>query len=430
MFWKKDGTQVNIIEQVYTDRYFWCNEAVLIEVKNGKSVLISQTQSVGDAYYGNRYLSALTLNGKPLIQKDVPSCPTCAGLLATGYGIEKIDSAELKEISVKINAEFAGINKAVENIKPLLALLQSGMYLVADINAYPTDGNGHFFWDVPNKLTESPTTAYVLTEQYNCIGGIPVYLYPSQSTDSFNEDRVNYYKSRLVERDRFPRAIACSYGEFVNVLIDGHHKAAAAALCGVELPCLTIIPCSGISYNRVNSAKMGMDKIHFGDIQLGLSLFSKTQLTAIRQKIEATNREEVVTLENYNLINRDWDNIYVQSHTHYPDVFELAEAIALEIPEVSDEFIALCFSSIDEDSLRKLNYSILYFSRKDIERAKNVALRCAKLAIDSKLTETAFKVLSKIKNDLEIEQFFIDHLVYDQDKHSALRQIADNYWSD
>jgi len=175
---------------------------------------------------------------------------------------------------------------------------------------------------------------------------------------------------------------------------------------------------------------MDMDKIHFGDIQLDLSLFTKTQLTTLKQKMEVTGRKEVVSTKNYSLINRTWDNIYVQSHTHYPDVFELAEAIALEISEVSDEFIALCFSSIDEDSLRKLNYSILYLSRKDIERAKNVALRCAKLAIDSKVTETAFKVLSKIKNDLEIEQFFIDHLVYDQDKHSALRQIADNYWSD
>ena len=433
MFGKKTRTHINIVNKIPMESNFWCNSAVLIEVIAGKGALKFKAQNVPDSYYGIRVLSALTLNGNPLMQRSLPICPTCAGLLATGYGIENIESPEIRSITAKINSNFSNIENAVNNISPLLELLKSGLYVIADTVSYPSDGNGHFFWNVPNSLTESPATAHALTDQYDCVGGIPVFLYPTQSTACLNEARVAHYKERFREnKTTFPRAIAYVCGEFVSALLDGHHKATAAALCGSEVPCLTIIPCSGVSYARANFGKMIIDRVHFGNIHLELSNFSKNQIASLTAQWShlAKQKDESVTLNEYRLIDRDWCVPLAKSFSQYPDVLELAEAAALEITEISDDLIEHWIATLDEDAARKLNYAMLYFSRKDTGRAKKLALRCGRITHDEKLLHTAFTVLSIIKNDPDIEQFFIDHLVEDQDKHSQLKKIADEYWQE
>lgn len=70
-----------------------------------------------------------------------------------------------------------------------------------------------------------------------------MYLYPTQTTDSYDENRVKYYIDKFKElSDSSPRAIVYYLDNFMNFVIDGHHKACASALLGEPLRCLLIIP--------------------------------------------------------------------------------------------------------------------------------------------------------------------------------------------
>ncbi len=247
MFGRKNPT-IKIIKHLDTSSLPWCNEAVLISVTNGMGVLAVHRKNVPDSDYGSVSFTVLELNHIPLVQARLPGCPTCAGMIATGFGIENTNNAELKEISEKLNSDYINITTSVETLKPLLFLLPTGLYVIADAIMYPTDGNGHFFWDVPNQFSENPSTAAVLTEKYDYITGFPSFLYPSQSNECFNEQRINYYKERFSKSENWPRAISYHLGEFISILLDGHHKVAAAALLGKETRCIDIIPMSSMRY--------------------------------------------------------------------------------------------------------------------------------------------------------------------------------------
>ena len=433
LFGKSKNTRVNAIAPIDVCEHLWCSEAVLFAVTNGKGALSWDIQIYDDAYYGSRYRSQLMLNGKPILQADKPSCPTCAGLIAVGYGIENVDCSELKEISEAINAEYAGLNAAFNNLTPLLGLLQSGLYLLADCTVFPSDGNGHFFWDVPNELTENPATACVLTEDYHCVLGIPAFLYPSQSTVCFNPERVDYYRNLLSNKQKFPRAIAYFSDELSSVLLDGHHKASACASIGVELPCLVIMPCSGVSYKPLAGGKMVKDKAFFGSIEIDYTKFTEKQSLLIDGYCtnRYTNRNrKAIKIKNYGIIKRDWETCYSESHKKYPGVADYAEGVALGIQQVTPELIESCFAAPSEENLCILRYAIQYLLRTDKEWALKLALRAARLKLDYKLRLRAFKTLVMYKGNEEVEQLFVDHLLEDSDSHSVLRGIADSYWDD
>ncbi len=124
------------------------------------------------------------------------------------------------------------LETSIIDITPILGLLQTGLYVIGDIEAYPTDGNGHFFWEINDSFTENPATAGVLTDDYDYVDGIPVYLYPTQDTKFFDENRVDYYLKMYYDFDYAPRAIIYNYSEFISLILDGHHKA-----CSPDVGC-------------------------------------------------------------------------------------------------------------------------------------------------------------------------------------------------
>lgn len=427
MFLWHKKEQIKMLGAIDVSRHRWCNDALLFEVKNGKGALCWGIQSVKDDYYGGRDHYELLLNNVPILQENKPPCSTCAGLIATGYGIENADCAELKAISCKINSLFSGLENAFDATKPLLGLLQDGLYILADCNVYPSDGNGHFFWNVPNEFATNPTTACVFTEEYDCVSGIPAFLYPSQGTDQFNLERVEHYSNLLSNKQTFPRAIAYFTDEFSSVLLDGHHKAAACACAGAQLPCLVIMPCRGSSYKQSATMEMVKDKVFFGRLEIDCLRLNKKQRLYV-DNIYKSRKRTTVKPENYGIIKRVWEKCYRDSHKYYPDVFEFAEGAALGFPPITEDLLKKCFAETTKNNLRVLRYAIQFLYKTDKDQALKLALRVAKMKLDSKLTLVAFKTLALYKNNNDVEQFFIDHIIEDLDPHSALRIIADSYW--
>ena len=68
-----------------TDNLNWCRDARLLLIE-GNGTLKRESRGRNEDW-SQQY--ALTLRGTPLIVHNAPECPTCAGLLATGYGLDK-----------------------------------------------------------------------------------------------------------------------------------------------------------------------------------------------------------------------------------------------------------------------------------------------------------------------------------------------------
>ena len=156
----------------------------VINIKNSKVVYINGAGKLKEVYkevedLKNSYLAQIRLNDIPLIQINTDYyISTIECLLATGYGIENANCKEILEIQEKINSDFISLEDSIETITPLLKLLNNGFYMVADVECYPTDGNGNFFWNVPNDLVLNPAIAMkcLRDDDFTYIGRQAVYL--------------------------------------------------------------------------------------------------------------------------------------------------------------------------------------------------------------------------------------------------------------
>ena len=217
-------------------------DALACSVRNGAYAL--KTERLDDrSHYGDMLLpSVLTLHGVPIVQMKTALCPTCSGLLAAGYGLSTADAGELSRISEAVNADFVGLAESLEILKPLLGLLPDGIYLLRDTVVYPTDGEGRFFWAVPPEMTHyrAYSESIYSHETLTCVSADGRFLYPSQSPGRYSAERVQYYTERLQAGRNAPRAVAYHVLGGMSVLLDGHHKACAAARLHIPLRCLVI----------------------------------------------------------------------------------------------------------------------------------------------------------------------------------------------
>ena len=407
-------------------------EAKLVYV-NGKGKLVND---IGK--YDTDYTSPcqIKLNDVPLIQTKIRPCSTCCSILATGYGIENANCQELLDIREKINSNYISLDKSIENIESLLTLFKTGFYLIADAICYPTDGNKNFFWNVPNKPVETLATgpAYLGDNENSStyIWGQPVYLYPTQTTDSYNENRVGYYMDKIKEvGDSSPRAIVYNFSDFINFVIDGHHKACASALLGEPLRCLLIIP--GVVARYPNEIKIFFSSsiiINKKDIPYNYSSFVKAEIPSLSSK-EIIIKDGIVN-------KRKWEKKYLDSAKKYLTQKEYSRMVDILINnkiEVTDDLIEDCLINFDIKNQKKMEKIIYKLKLLDIEKAQDIALKYAKNSlryeINKNLREFIYKILVSIKNNNKVEQIFVDYYTYySENKEDPVLEIINSYWED
>ena len=205
-----------------TDKLPWCREARLVGV-DGTGVLRWESCGLAPAPEPcPDQLLRLTLRGTPLLTWQDPVCPTCQSLLAAGWGLDAADCPELAAAAETLNTGFTHLEDAVPALAPLLGLLEPGLYVIADGDAYPADGDGHFFWDVPDDFRNYTATAPAeLADDdydYEWPDSAPVFLYPSQRRSRFDPDREAYYEDRLQQDGPPPRAVALHIREGLSLL--------------------------------------------------------------------------------------------------------------------------------------------------------------------------------------------------------------------
>ena len=264
--------------------------------------------------------SKIKLNDVPLIQAKIPDCSTCSSLLATGYGIENANCKELLEIQEKINSDHVNLETSINNMKPLLTLLKSGLYLIADAICYPTDGE-NFFWNVPNNLKEFLSACPVYLGEGTYVFDQPVYLYPTQTTDSYNKDRVDYYIEKFKNSTyNKPRAIVYNFEEFINFIIDGHHKACASTLLKEPVSCILIIP------GKIYEDYYKNTYLNFSRILIDYKNIPK-EYTRYIKKEKFSPSQEKIEIKDGIVNNREWEKEYINSAKHYLSIIDYANVI-------------------------------------------------------------------------------------------------------
>ena len=429
-FKKKENLFVDILDlKVDCSEIINIKEAKLVYV-NGKGKL---TVERGKSRHPDwEAPSKIKLNDVPLIQAKIPDCSTCSSLLATGYGIENANCKELLDIQEKINSDYANLETSIDNIKALLTLLKSGLYLIADAICYPTDGE-NFFWNVPNNLKEFLSAGPVYLGEGTYVFNQPAYLYPTQTTNSYNKDRVDYYIEKFKNSaDNKPRAIVYNFEEFINFIIDGHHKACASTILKEPVNCILIIP------NRIYKNYYKNICLNFSGILVDYKDIPK-EYTQYIKKEKFSSSQEKIEIKDGIVNNREWEKEYINSAKHYLSIIDYANVIDImqdnEI-EVNDIFINNCLENFDKDSQIKMKKLLYLLEFTNIKKAQEIALKYAKKTlrekeIDKELKQLVYRILLNVKNNEEVENIFIDYIVYHSDnKEDPILNIINSYWEE
>ncbi|ATV70792.1 hypothetical protein [Fusobacterium pseudoperiodonticum] len=429
-FKKKENLFVDILDlKVDCNKIINIKEAKLVYV-NGKGKLTVETGKSEPPNW--EAPTKIKLNGIPLIQAQIPDCPTCSSLLATGYGIENTNCKELLEIQEKINSNYVNLETSIDNMKALLTLLKSGFYLIADAICYPTDGE-NFFWNVPNKLKEFSSAGPAYLGEGTYVFNQPVYLYPTQTTDSYNKDRVEYYVEKFKNSaDNKPRAIVYNFKDFINFIVDGHHKACASTILKEPVSCILIIPAKIYEDYYKNT------RLNFSGILMDYKNIPK-EYTRYIKKERFSPSQEKFEIKDGIVNNREWEKEYINSAKYYPSIIDYANVIDImhdnEI-EVNDIFIRNCLENFDKDSQIKMKKLLYLLEFTDIKKAQEIALKYARKTlreeeIDKELKQLVYRILLSAKNNEEVEKIFIDYLVYySENKEDLIIKIINLYWEE
>ena len=394
---------------------------------DGKGALTTSSYIAGNTKGTFDYLTQITLNGTPLIQINSPEYSTFKRILSAGHGIENANCRELNDIQERINEPFVSLEDSIETLEPLLELLDSGLYLLADALCYPTDGDGHFFWDVPDAPSVSPAMEPILLTDrvYPFIWGQPAFLYPTEDTDSYDEDRVRHYAEILEMPENAPRALVYSFGQFLGFLLDGHHKACAAAILRKPLKCLVIIPFTRYGYTNAANRTI-RDALHFGSISIPVSAVPSEYLPAKKHTESSSYSALSGTIDH-----RVWEDRYLKTACVFPSVYEYADMAAAGIPDgtrVTDEVIRNCLVNPDFENQQILKAILFRMELQEDPGLKAAAIACVKQLPFGNLLKQAYRALVKIRNDAEVEQILVDYLVGHEEIHDPLFPIINSYW--
>lgn len=371
--------RVDYLADIHSRVYF-CRDAALVRLENGMDKLACKDYGE-DRDCSDQY--DLYLDGVPLVRTKIPWCPTCGTILYAGYGNGLLNEEKCLAVRDKLNAEYEGMKRAVKNISPIIGLLKSDLYVVADFDLFPVKYHGgysgytpSYFWDKPTFSSYNPELyfGHLLDGKYKNKLDAPMFLAPSQRASMLNIERVNYYRKRIKEKEdkKFPRAVALYLNGGVALLLDGHHKAAACASEGIPVKTLVIFPiCDARKLNVAVRNESELYLHHTKQLKLGLRvspLAVKNGAGEIISEVSYLQRMEKTPVVERMLEEIDWgkapDELYTQKYKNYPSHTCLISGTMIPTEQLRaffDEEKAKHRGEFDEDTIKCLRmYSQLF----------------------------------------------------------------------
>lgn len=426
------NTKIDVIKRV--------DNGIIVAVTNAKGTLKCERLSSEENEHAMTFPMVMTLNGVPIVQMHPSYCPTCCGLLAAGYGLDAAKCSELAEISDSINKGFVSIEASFEVIKPLIGLFEDGVYLIRDTKTLPTDGDSKFFWEVTDELEyyNAFCEEYYISELMECVEFKGAFIYPTQSPNKYDESRVQYYMDLFGQETENPRAIAYNAMGGMSALLDGHHKACAAARLHIPLDTIMItkgyltgnaeVTHIGFWYDR--NTKFSIDET------CGLPEKLYKQYTQYMEDLRKKRKRPEPKLYSglpveSRFTKHEWEKCYTESVKYYPNADQLAAEIACDF-EVTDDMSADEIYNYVYQQDEPLYYAqslMQKLVRTEDKHAKELLLRFARLPVNvdtKQIIGAALKCLMNFKS-AETEKIFIDFVVSDDE---YLADIAKDYWDD
>ena len=367
--------------------------------------------------------SALVLNDTPLVQMQGTGCPTCASLLAAGYGLPE-DSAAVQAMRDAMTKPYTGLKEALERLRPLVSLLPSGVYALSHAELCPTDGEGAFFWDVPGGFAPREATAvYYDSENYRTLPAFPCFLYPSQSARNYDPARVEHYRAMIRAEQPLPPVLTYFLESSLCVLLDGHHRACACALEGVRVPALTIARPAYFWRESVRS-------ITWPDgSETALSQLHAPGLEPLLDAPMAERRHKRYPFsEHTDYFTRCWEGEYAQMARRYPTCYEVG-VLGL-YPEVTLTAEGIRKLAMDDDYEEPESAAQLlrFAARQQGADRKTLAMEFTQVGYPAVLRNAAYEVLDSVKDDPEIDDLMVEILVNCERKDDPIYRIADQHW--
>ncbi|WP_346354355.1 hypothetical protein [Azotosporobacter soli] len=420
--WRK-STAIQLLKTFSRNDSPWENDAAVFFIKNGLARLRMECGLAKD----HRLKVFLDLNDTPLIKIhsiDENLCPTCEKLISAGYGLGTLSAEEISTIRTHLNRPYESISSSLDELRPILNLLKSGFYALADLPLLPSDGNGNLFWNQTNIPVPNKGSRWIHLKGF-VAEGQPTFLLASQPPNRIDEETVNAYREKIRAGEPL-HGLAYYIGYSLCVLLDGHHKALAAALEGQKLRCLTILPVHSESYeqNRVDY-KISLGGVWFNTESLSSNadnLISKGFFCYDNLSVDEVEQRLSQSVESWD--QYQWPQATLEAGRKYPNAFALACAECAG--DLSSDRIDRLLRSEEEDSIEKLQLIMNSLIGLHDDRAFSVVKRIAKNRNYCLLWHEAFQFLSTIKTE-EVESFFIDFLIDDDKTRPELTKIADAY---
>ncbi|WP_105176673.1 cytoplasmic protein [Clostridium cagae] len=397
-----------------------------IDNLNGKDILFKVKNGLGKLTMkfakdiNNDIKATFYLGDTPLIMCNSEYCPTCSTMIALAKGRDEADDEVVKVLSELNNIE--SLEDSFSKISPILSLLEDGYYVLKEVEFFPTDGEGNFFWNLKMKAKNYMASSYYYAPNHGTIIIEPKFLLPSQGTNSYNKDRVEYYRGKIRNGEKL-FGLAIEMRGALGLLIDGHHKATACYLEGKPIRCITII--NTFSYKNFNSKEEGIsytgNNIKYSDIKGGDS---------IKEFYEnkSKNRKSNISYKEVYLKEKDIKSIDIgipkEEFLDY-DTYALSTLAS----DTSEEKIRDLLNYIGEDPLEELEEVFCNLRVNDKKRARELCFSILLLECFQNLWDECVMFLSQY-NDEEVQELFVNLLVeYGFEYgHNKMKHIIDNYF--
>ncbi|MCZ8959687.1 hypothetical protein OM203_21205 [Escherichia albertii] len=385
---------------------------VIFSVRSGKGFLrrcvIHEPRSYG-------LIHSLCWQDVPLIRFwSETGCPTCAEFVYSGFADDEQGAAQFLSALENWNRPWSDMADAFTALTPLFSCLADGYYLLEDRELYPTDGNGHFFWAATDHSSSNPATVAVWDPEYGYFSDTaPCFLLPGQPPSHFNSERATFYRDK-------PDARALAWyltDSYLCVLLDGHHKATAAALEGRPLKTLVISTATRFNDEQQTLVFPGGECLHKTELQYRIP-----KLTA--WKTLPLSAWEILGPDKHIHTYQNWPEELEQSVSRYPSLDQAWQIV--EAGNLSETRIKrMLQQGLEGDEKADVILQALFFTHSPlfVDFARFVITHPA-YAIYRAL---AFRLMAQHRTP-QADAFFLDFAINDDGERPELTKIMDDYF--
>lgn len=336
-----------------------------------------------------------------------------------GFGRNNIENSALAEKNTHTpELKESDIETAFTNSLQLLEELDAGFYLLTFADHYPVGIDGRFFGELSNHPVK-----YSFNYTASAARAFPAYLAPSSPASSYDIDKINHYRN-AIRNGEYISSSAIYFDDFISVILNGHHKAAAAYLEGRTIPCLTVIPCSGYAHDNKN-----VTSLFFASNQIDASGITGDFLFEMMQNKNKKIITESETISYISKISGEWN----KRHDLFKDENKSAAFLKIKtiegisiLKDISDVKINSLLSSASPD-YKSIEMLFDVLTGLGDRRAYNLAFKLAGSESYLGLWPQAFSYLADFKNK-EVEKLFVDYLINDEYGLSDITKIIDAYF--